>query len=434
VSRQSFVIDTNVLLHDPDALSKFPENDVVLPLTVLEELDKMKRLPNELGENARRVIRFLDALKWRGSGDWKEGIKLENDSRLWIQLQEKTKFNGDFALSGGGNANRIVSAAYCLNDKGKKVVFVSKDFGARIKAEAVGLLAEDYRNLKVNHKNVYKGIVYQEAEKGDIDSFFKDGTLDLNGTQCENNEYLVMNSPENSSAVGRANRRTGKIEALLQVPDLWGITPRNVEQKCALDLLLRDDIPLVTLVGQAGTGKTLLALAAALRKVFDEDVYSRILVSRPIMPLGRDIGFLPGTKDEKLSHWMQPIFDNLAFLCDSTDAEPNETLRWVMDSKKLEMEAVTYIRGRTLPKMFIIIDEAQNLSPHEVKTIISRAGAGTKVVLTGDPSQIDNPYLDQDSNGLTFTIGKFQGNPLHGTVLLEKTERSSLAAAAADLM
>ena len=209
-----------------------------------------------------------------------------------------------------------------------------------------------------------------------------------------------------------------------------------MEQKCAFDLLLRDDIKLVTLVGPAGTGKTLLTLASAMRKVFDEGVYSRILVSRPIVPLGKDIGYLPGTKEEKLYHWMQPIYDNLEFLCASSSGEGSgdETQSWIMESNKIEMEAVTYIRGRSLPKMFIIVDEAQNLTPHEVKTIISRAGQGTKVVLTGDPTQIDNPYLDPDSNALTYTVGKFSGQRLYGHIFLERTERSELAAIAADIL
>jgi len=210
----------------------------------------------------------------------------------------------------------------------------------------------------------------------------------------------------------------------------------NAEQKCALDLLLRDDIKLVSMIGPAGTGKTLLALAAGLRKVFDEGTYTRILVSRPIVPLGKDIGYLPGTKEEKLFHWMQPIYDNLEFLCQSTSGEANglETQKWIMESKKIEMEAVTYIRGRSLPKMYMIIDEAQNLTPHEVKTIISRAGKGTKVVLTGDATQIDNPYLDKDSNALTFTVGKFKQYPIFGHVFLDRTERSELAALAAEIL
>jgi len=247
----------------------------------------------------------------------------------------------------------------------------------------------------------------------------------------------MITCPELSSAVGKYNRKTGRLEPLLKITrDIWGIQPLNVEQKCALDLLLRDDVKLITLVGPAGTGKTLMALAAGLRKVFDENLYSRILVSRPIMPLGKDIGYLPGSKEEKLYHWMQPIYDNLEFLCQSStgEADGQETQKWIMESKKIEMEAVTYIRGRTLPKMYIIIDEAQNLTPHEVKTIISRAGKGTKVILTGDPTQIDNPYLDKDSNGLTFVVGKFKNLPIFGHVFLERTERSELAAIAAEIL
>ena len=272
-------------------------------------------------------------------------------------------------------------------------------------------------------------------KKGRSISLYKDGYVSLaNAHNLGANEYCLLTSPENSSAIGKYNQQLKQIEPLLKTPPLWGIKPKNIEQRCAIDLLMRDEIKLVALIGQAGTGKTLMALAAGLRKVFDESVYSRILVSRPIVPLGRDIGYLPGTKEEKLFNWMQPIYDNLEFLCDSSGSEQSETLKWVMESKKLEMEAVTYIRGRSLPKMFIIVDEAQNLTPHEVKTIISRAGEGTKVILAGDPSQIDNPYLDKDSNGLSYTIFRFQNQKIFGHMFLDKTERSELAAIAADLM
>jgi PhoH-like ATPase len=319
--------------------------------------------------------------------------------------------------------------------EGQRVVFVSKDLAARVKAESIGIEAEDYENLKVAYESLSKGIQRIEVEKHDIDTFYKDGSVSLDGQyEFSHNEYCVMTSLENSSAVGIYNAKLNQVEHLLKVSHIWGIKPKNVEQRCAIDLLMRDEVKLICLTGQAGTGKTLLALATGLRKVFDESQFSKILVSRPIVPLGRDIGYLPGSKEEKLYHWMQPIYDNLEYLCDSLGNEPSETLKWVMDSKKVEMEAVTYIRGRSLPKMFIIIDEAQNLTPHEVKTIISRAGEGTKVVLAGDPSQIDNPYLDKDSNGLTYTISRFSNQPIFGHILLEKTERSELAALAADIM
>lgn len=429
---KTFVIDTNVLLHDPKALLQFPRHHVLVPVAVLEELDKMKRLPNDLGKNSRETIRLLDSLKTMGKGNLHTGVKLENGATVRVQPELKVEYKYDFAMT--INDNRIIMAAYLLQEQGEKVVFVSKDFAARIKAEAIGLEAEDYENLKFSFESVYKGIKHIDLPKHEIDLFYKNGRLDIPNLQGQANEYFVMTSPENSSAIGKFDGAHRNMESLLKINNIWGIKPRNVEQRCAMDLLLRDDIKLVTLVGPAGTGKTLLALACGMRKVFDEGTYSRILVSRPIMPLGRDIGYLPGTKEEKLFPWMQPIYDNLDFLCASTGGESNETLKWVMDSKKIEMEAVTYIRGRSLPKMYIIIDEAQNLTPHEVKTIISRAGEGTKVILAGDPTQIDNPYLDKDSNGLTFTVGKFVNHHLYGHVFLDKTERSELAALAAEIL
>ncbi len=433
MNKKTFILDTNVLLHDPESFTKFPRNHVVITVTVLEELDKMKRLPSELGRNSRTVFHLLDALAKAGRGDLHNGIELDNGSTVRILVQSRMEFKGD--LSPSVKDNRIIMAALHLVEKGERVVFVSKDFAARIKAEAIGLEAEDYENLKYSYDTLYRGIRYVQVEKRVIDEFYKDGEGPVPGEGFKPNEYVVMTSPENSSAVGKFDPKKGKIVSLLKVPDIWGIKPKNVEQKCAIDMLLRDDIKLVTLIGQAGTGKTLVALACALRKVFDEGLYSRIIVSRPVVPLGRDIGYLPGTKEEKLFHWMQPIYDNLEFLCASTDGEgPNETMRWVMDSTKMEMEAVTYIRGRSLPKAYIIVDEAQNLTPHEMKTIISRAGEGAKVVLTGDPTQIDNPYLDKDSNGLTYTVGRFGDQRLYGHMFFEKTERSELAALAAEIL
>lgn len=433
MTKKIFVIDTNVLLHDPESLTKFPGNHIVIPVTVLEELDTMKKLPNDLGKNSRAVFRFLDSLALLQKGDLHKGVSLDNGSTIRIELDMKTDYNASFSLV--VNDNKIIMTAYLLHEKGHKVVFVSKDFAARIKAEAIGLKAQDYENLKFSYTSMYKGIRRIEASKQEIDVFYKDNELKLDRLvdSCPN-EYYIITSPEHSSAVGKYNHQKKLIEPLLKAPNLWGIKPKNVEQRCAIDLLLRDDIKLVTLIGQAGTGKTLLALACGLRKVFDEGLYTRILVSRPVVPMGRDIGYLPGTKEEKLFNWMQPIYDNLEFLCESSGNEQNDTMRWVMESKKLEMEAVTYIRGRSLPRMYMIIDEAQNLKPNEIKTIISRAGEGTKVILTGDPTQIDNPYLDKDSNGLSYAVGKFTDQKIYGHIFLEKTERSELAALAAEML
>lgn len=436
MSRKTFVIDTNVLLHDPEAIQKFKDNDVVIPLGVLEELDAMKRQLDELGKNARQVLRYIDSLKESKQGNLHTGVSILNGILFKIHLTK----HGDkktFPLPLDRNNNKILLAAFELKELGEQVVVVSKDFMMRVKSEAIGIEAEDYENLKVSYNRLYKGYRKIEVSKREIDLFLKDGFVTTPIDDFHPNEYCLLSCIEQSSALCKYNYHTKRLESLLKVSrDVWGIHPLNMEQKCALDLLLRDEIKLVTLVGQAGTGKTLLALACGLRKVFDETMYSRILISRPIVPLGKDIGYLPGTKDEKLFHWMQPIYDNLEFLCQSTGGPANgsETQKWIMESKKIEMEAVTYIRGRTLPKVFIIIDEAQNLTPHEVKTIVSRAGKGTKVILTGDPSQIDNPYLDRDSNALTYTVSKFKNQPLFGHISLDKTERSELAAIAADIL
>ncbi len=430
---KTFILDTNVLLHDPHALMRFAHNNIIIPLTVLEELDTMKRIPSELGRNAREVIRLLNSLKEIGQGNLHSGVKLENGSVVRIELDHVT-VDKHYPLNLSINDNRILYSAYLLQKNDEAVVFVSKDFAARLKAEALGIAAEDYKNLTYSYDEIYRGIKKIDMSKHDIDIFYKDGKLSIPDIELHPNEYLIMSSPENSSAVGKYDKQNHVVESLVKQTNIWGVKARNVEQRCAIDLLLRDDIQLVTLMGPAGTGKTLLALACGLRKVFDEGAYARILVSRPIVPLGKDIGYLPGTKEEKLFHWMQPIYDNLEFLCASTGQESRETLQWVMDSRKIEMEAMTYIRGRSLPKIYLIIDEAQNLTPHEVKTIISRAGEGTKVILAGDPSQIDHPYLDKDSNGLTYIVGKFLDQKIYGHIYLDKTERSELAAIAAEIL
>lgn len=435
--RKSFVIDTNVLLHDPEAIKRFKDNDVVIPLAVLEELDTMKRLSDELGKNSRYVMRYIDSLKNIGEGDLVAGVPIENGIRVIVQVELKPPEKKSFPLPLDRPTNKILLTAFILKEAGKEVVLVSKDFVTRVKAEAMGLEAEDYENLKFSYDKMYRGYRKVDVPKREIDLFFKDGSIAVEAKDFSPNEYCVMTSPEQSSAVCKFNPESKKLEPLIKLTrDIWGIHPLNVEQKCALDLLLRDDVKLVTLIGPAGTGKTLLALAAGLKKVFDDNVYTKILVSRPIIPLGKDIGYLPGTKEEKLYHWMQPIYDNLEFLCSSTTGSTNgpDAQQWILDSKKLEMEAVTYIRGRTLPKMYMIIDEAQNLTPHEVKTIISRAGKGTKVVLTGDPTQIDNPYLDKDSNALTYVVGKMRDYPTYGQIFLDRTERSELAAIAAEVL
>lgn len=431
-TQKTFVIDTNVLLHDPEAILKFARHQVVIPVAVLEELDKMKRLPNELGKNARETIRIMDSLKKVGKGDLHLGVLLENGAKIRIQLEILHETPYRFALT--ITDNRILLGAGYLKEQGEHVVFVSKDFAARLKAEAMGIEAQDYENLKYSYEGMASGVTQLQVKKEQVDLFYRDGEITIPDLKASHNAYFAMYSPENTPALGKYNAEKKCIQALVKTVPLWGIKPKNMEQRCAVDLLLNDEIQLAMLMGPAGTGKTLLALACGMRKVFDEGVYTKILISRPIVPLGRDIGYLPGTKEEKLFHWMQPIYDNLEYLCASTGGDSSDTLKWVLESKKIETEAVTYIRGRSLPKMYMIIDEAQNLTPHEVKTIISRAAEGTKVILAGDPTQIDNPYLDKDSNGLTFVMGKLGTHPLCGSIFLDKTERSPLAAMAAEVL
>ncbi|MGB7978090.1 MAG: PhoH family protein [Chlamydiales bacterium] len=437
VSRKTFVIDTNVLIHDPNAIQKFQDNDVVIPLSVLEELDSLKRYSDEAGKNSREVIRYIDSLKAEKIGDLHTGVVIPQGPKVRIHLDAKPERVEGFPLPLDRNSNKFLLVAYLLKSRGESVVIVSKDFVTRVKAEAMDLESEDYENLKASYEGMYRGFRKIEVQKRDIDLFYKEGTVSVAEKNFRPNEYAFLSSPENSSAVCKYSDRAKKFEPLLPISrDIWGIQPLNVEQRCAIDLLLRDDIQLVTLIGPAGTGKTLMALACGMRKVFDENTYARILISRPIVPMGKDIGYLPGTKEEKLYHWMQPIYDNLEFLCSTTSGEGNgaATLEFIMESKKIEMEAVTYIRGRSLPKMYMIIDEAQNLTPHEVKTIISRAGKGTKVILTGDATQIDNPYLDKDSNGLTYVVNRFKNHRIYGHMFLERTERSELASIAAEIL
>lgn len=434
MTKKTYLIDTSILLQDPYCMTHFTDNNVVIPMFALEELDKRKKFTDELGKNARHVLRYIDSLK---SDELYSGIDIGNGITLRVFVEKKEVHKNGFPLAIDKPSNRILHSAYLLKEKGENIILVTKDSLLRIRAQTIGIKAEDYKFLKFSFENMYKGIRKLDVSKKQIDLFYMGRPLDIDFSDFHPNEYCQLFVDEKPMTVGKFNRKLKNLEPLLSfTDDIWGIHPLNIEQKCALDLLLRDDIKLITFVGQAGTGKTLLALACGLKKVFDEDVYSRILISRPIMPLGKDIGFLPGTKEEKLYHWMQPIYDNLEFLCESTCGEGNgyETKNFIMESKKIEMEAVTYIRGRTLPRMYIIIDEAQNLTPHEVKTIISRAGKGTKVILAGDPTQIDNPYLDKDSNALTYIIGRFKEKSIYGHMVFEKTERSELAAIAAEVL
>ena len=312
------------------------------------------------------------------------------------------------------------------------------DTNLRIRADALGMPSETYENQRVEAEKLDSGVQEVIVPAGHVDAFFQEGFLDLAPSEgMMPNTCVLLRDAENEShtAIGRYDGTKGGVIALRVPRDgVMGVRPRNKEQSLALDLLLDESIRLVTLVGKAGTGKTLLAIAAGLKRTVEDGVYTRILVSRPVMPLGRDIGFLPGDVDEKLNPWMQPIFDNLEFLFSNGQRKGSRAYAELLESGQLQVEPLTYIRGRSLPQQFIIVDEAQNLTPHEVKTIITRSGDGTKIVLTGDPGQIDNPYVDSDSNGLTIAADKFRGEKCAGHIVLSKGERSELAELAANLL
>ncbi len=439
--KKTFVLDTNVLLHDPQALFKFEENDLVIPITVIEEIDRFKKDLNEKGRNARQISRFLDAFRKKGE-KLVEGVTLEKGGILRVELythEAMKRLPPELQVDRGDN--RILAVALDIKEQGDTpVIFVTKDTNLRIKADAVGVVAEDYESDKVSIDELYTGKVDVMVDKDEVDRFYGQGYLPMEGEYSPNQCItLVESSNPSHTAIGRYNYSMDRLNPLIRAPKdgLWGIHPRNREQQFALDLLLDEDIQLVTLVGKAGTGKTLLAIAAGLHKAADEGSYSRLLVSRPVFPMGRDLGFLPGDVEEKLAPWMQPIFDNVELLLGAVEERGGKHKRGykeLVDMGILEIEPLTYIRGRSIPKQYMIVDEAQNLTPHEVKTIITRAGEGTKIVLTGDPYQIDNPYVDASSNGLTYTVEKFKGQQIAGHITLEKGERSSLAELAANLL
>ncbi len=434
-----FVLDTNVLLHNADSINSFADNVVVLPMSVIEELDTFKSLNNELARNARQVIRSLDHLRERGHLG--EGVKMDNGGSLMIYYEKDLL---DHGLDMHKADNRILGVAYTLAKKGKTVIFVSKDINARLKADSLGIEVQDFEKQKVNFDELFSGHCEIKVSGVEIDRLYKERDLQVASCATSPNEFVLLIDAANEkhSALARSRGDGHLVPLLPDYNEAYGLKPRNKEQRMALELLLDPEILLVTMVGQAGTGKTLLALAAALESTINLKRYDRILVSRPIIPMGKDIGYLPGDKDEKLAHWMQPIFDNLTFLLGPTGRKAGEAgdqtvkqkVEKLMHDNVIELEALTYIRGRSIPQQYVIVDEAQNLTPHEVKTIVSRAGEGTKVVLTGDPYQIDNPYLDSSSNGLTYTVERMRELALHGHITLLKSERSTLAGAAASYL
>ena len=438
MGKKSFVLDTNVLIHDPTALTSFADNEVVIPFEVLEELDEFKKDSSELGRNVRMTIRKLDKL--RHGGHLNEGVPLNGQKGGTLRVDLEDALVDHPALQDDTPDNRIISSALRLKEAGKQVVFVSKDINARIKSDSLGITTMDFEKQKVDFEKLFTGYRDLVVDDATLKSFNETHQLKPASAEPFNaNEFaLLKRSAEDENPV--LARYDASAEALVPTRHTemtaMGVRPRNIQQQMVFELLLNDDIKMVTLLGQAGTGKTLLAVACGLHQVLNGERYEKLLVSRPIMPLGRDIGFLPGSKEEKLTHWMQPIFDNLAFIFSlsrkSSEEGIDKRIADLQARNLLELEALTFIRGRSIPRQFMIIDEAQNLTPHEVKTIATRVGEDTKLVFTGDATQIDNPYLDSASNGLSYAVEQMRGVPLVGHVTLSTSERSELASLASE--
>jgi len=439
-ARKLFVLDTNVILHDSSCLMQFEEHDVVVPVTVLEELDQFKKGNQVLNFHAREFLRSLDLL----SGDklFNGGVPLgRGRGKLMVRLERD--FHPDLLRNFGNNKpdHHILNIAHYLAQEhpSSPVILVSKDVNLRMKAKAVGLMAQDYRTDHVKDvAALYRGHRIEEGIADSLIQNFYERPFAIEPEAMPTdpspvaNEYFVLRNGSHS-VLARHNAASRLIQRVDKVP-AYGIIPRNAEQTFALDALMDDAIQLVTITGKAGTGKTLLALAAALET---RKRYRQILVARPVIPLSnRDIGFLPGDIQSKLDPYMKPLYDNLGVIQNQfteTDTKFSRISKY-LDEEKLVIEPLTYIRGRSLVRIFFIVDEAQNLTPHEVKTIITRAGEGTKIVLTGDVYQIDHPYLDSHSNGLSYLIEKMQGQHLYAHINLEKGERSLLADVASTLL
>ena len=435
---KTFVLDTNVILFDPYAINKFGKNKVYIPLIVVEEVDRFKKDQNENGRNARHFSRIVDDLRKEGS--LLDGVKLPSGGTLFLSVvstksQPKTN-NIDLSIAD----NIILSCALGLKESGENVCLITKDINLRLKSDVLGIKAEDYGQKDVSPEELYQGYQKHDVDEKIIEEFEAERFLSIDMVDIDEilpNEYVLMQVAGNDRrrALGRfCSKKEGIVPLVNMRKGIWGIYPKNIEQQFAFDALLNEDIHLVSLVGKAGTGKTLMAIAAGLDMAISHEKYSRLLVSRPIQPMGRDLGYLPGDVNEKLAPWMQPIFDNMDFLFGQYRSDGTASYEDLINHGLLHIEPLTYIRGRSIPGQYLIVDEAQNLSPHEVKTIITRAGENTKIVLTGDCHQIDSPYLDEVNNGLAYCLEKMKTEDIVAHTVLTQGERSPLSEAASKLL
>ena len=432
---KNYILDTNVLLHDPNSLVNFKENTVLVPIEVIEEIDRFKRESTELGRNARTVSRMLDG--FRGEGSLSKGVDLPNGGKLKIAFHKDGLVEG-FAKDSVDNRILALAAVIQKTQPKSATILVSKDINLRIKADAIGVMAEDYETDRVFITDLYTGMVELTISAEKMASFRAKGELLLDGgKQYFPNEYCTLTDEANpkKAALTKVDATGTKLIPILDCREgVWGIKPRNREQHFALDALLDDRVKLVTLMGKAGTGKTLVAMAAGLKRVVNDREFRRLVVARPTISMGKELGFLPGSLEEKLAPWMQPIHDALEMLSDLNMGHDHRRAADLMRSGSIVVEALSYIRGRSIANQFMIIDEAQNLTPLEAKTIVTRVGYGTKIIFTGDPYQIDNPYVDSSSNGFNYIISRFRDQAVAAHIELQKGERSELAELAANIL
>lgn len=437
--KKIFVLDTSVLLYDYDAVKNFQKNDIAVPITVLEELDTFKKGNNVINLHAREFIRYLDKISDKNMLQNWIPLNGRTHGKLRVLQNENSSTDAAEVFGTQKNDHRILNATLKLmeDETDKKVVLVSKDINLRIKARALNITAEDYETVRVKDiEHLYKGsteVRYDDADT--INTFYQKGRIEpeavAENTPTSNHFFILKN--HSSSALGYYNARSGYIEPVNKV-SASGVTPRNAEQTFALQAILNPDNLLVTITGAAGTGKTLLALAGAIEQ---RHQFRQIYLARPIVPLSnRDLGYLPGDIDSKIDPYMQPLWDNLSFIKNqySENSKQYKKIEEMVETQKLRIIPLAYIRGRSLSNVIFIVDEAQNLTPHEIKTIITRAGENTKVIFTGDIFQIDTPYLDTQSNGLSYLVDRMQDNDLYAHINLEKGERSELANLASRLL
>lgn len=458
-----YILDTNVLVHDPQALFSFENTTVGIPAVVLQELDRFKSENTQRGRNSREVIRLLDLLRDRGS--LRDGVDLDNGSKLEV-LFMPASYDLPLAFDIEDSDNQILATAQGVQQSGADVTFISKDINMRIKADVLGIATSDYMKDAISENQFYKGWITLQVPSIQLKKPLPEDLYELEKEyNFTLNEFIVVESRNNpyNYRVFRY-KGAGNFQPVEQPTLRWPVVPKNVQQLMALDLLLDPAMQMVTLLGPAGTGKTFLALVAGLHLLLVKEDFEKMLVTRPVIPLGPDIGYLPGDIQEKMHSWMQPVYDNMDFIVHTANASqqafhhPDDEeqhehekhsrykrrkmqrekgmpgLEDLIKRGKISLEAITYMRGRSIPYQYILIDEVQNLTPHEVKTLISRVGEGSKIILCGDPFQIDSPYLDFLSNGLVVASQRFKGQPLFGTVFLETSERSELSRLAGELL